>query len=93
MTKKENGVTYCAVQITGNKTIYKTPQCCEMLTRRGLGAVLKLGQCHFNRYCDVMYDYTVALSCSHDCEALSAVFCFLGVFTVKQPRDGSWYTV
>lgn len=32
------------------KTIYKTPQCCEMLTRRGLGAVLKLGQCHFNRW-------------------------------------------
>lgn len=32
------------------KTIYKTAQRCEMLTRRGLAAVLRLGQCHFNRW-------------------------------------------
>lgn len=35
----------CSLQET--KTIYKTGQRCEMLTRHGLGAVLSLGHCHF----------------------------------------------
>lgn len=35
--------------LTGHRN-YKTVQRCEMLTRRGLGAVLSVGRCHFNRW-------------------------------------------
>lgn len=50
MTKKRMVSLTVQYSSQETKTIYKTPQCCEMLTRRGLGAVLKLGQCHFNRW-------------------------------------------
>lgn len=38
-----------SVWLTGHRN-YKTAQHCEMLTRRGLGAVLSVGHCHFNRW-------------------------------------------
>lgn len=93
-----------SVWLTGHRN-HKTVQHCEMLTRHGLGAVLSVGHCHFNRWTALWRTWQIWLQhflfiswlyiivvklCG--CEALSLrAFPALGLKWPRRPGVSRWF--